>query len=618
MAQVTIALLLIAGIAFDIIAQPTNHALLIGVDNYKTSDIWSSSVPLKNNIDSAMLFLSQSNFRFDTSYLRNQHVVIDSIRSRFSKLKIKPGDRLFIYFNGHGAQVDDLNGDEKDHKDEVFVCYDAPSSKSDDFRLKCLVDDELHDLVGKVRKKMGTSGQVFILAESCHSSTLDKSGIENHSVSRGGWQSAFLSEKADTDSAGFAPLILFSSSRASDQTASFYHFSRYFFSVFRDFTGGSYHDLFDQFYQKQRTDLHAELGTDVDVSQTVNVSVEDPDYLRLGVFEDSVYNLDHSLRVIAIEKNGSSSKRRVQINSGLYAGITLGSMAEFSIPPKKYTGEVDFVSNGSSWLTVASPPSEKELWSAHVAITDYKFQAVLNLNLDETILDAQRKQIETAARLLSFVKIGNKTDDGYTLTSVKNRGLFVIRNRDEVGVYKADDDIRSTMLKMQISTFIRKLTMQRDTTNLLTIRNGPAKLSTFDLTHVKKGDQLTLILKPLIRSNQKYYAVLQMEDEFVKQLVPVNFQINDSECKLPEPGKEILLGNVTVGAMDGKFLLLTSSSPLDLRGVLLKPLVWKRDPAKLNEIEHLVDDLFLTRSNKAGLHSTDDILVFDISYRIDE
>jgi hypothetical protein len=73
---------------------------------------------------------------------------------------LKAGDLFFLTYSGHGGQVNDTNHDEeKDRKDETWVCWDRE-----------LVDDELYDLWGKFKPGV----RVFVLSDSCHSGTVVK------------------------------------------------------------------------------------------------------------------------------------------------------------------------------------------------------------------------------------------------------------------------------------------------------------------------------------------------------------------------------------------------------------------------------------------------------------
>jgi hypothetical protein len=69
------------------------------------------------------------------------------------------GDLLFIYFSGHGSYTYDLNGDEKDGKDEVIISSD----------LKYVIDDEIKDILNKFSKK---NISIIGMFDSCHSGTM--------------------------------------------------------------------------------------------------------------------------------------------------------------------------------------------------------------------------------------------------------------------------------------------------------------------------------------------------------------------------------------------------------------------------------------------------------------
>lgn len=70
---------------------------------------------------------------------------------------LKAGDMFFLTYSGHGGQVVDSNGDEKDRMDETWVCYDRQ-----------LIDDELYELWGKFKAGV----RIFVLSDSCHSGTV--------------------------------------------------------------------------------------------------------------------------------------------------------------------------------------------------------------------------------------------------------------------------------------------------------------------------------------------------------------------------------------------------------------------------------------------------------------
>jgi hypothetical protein len=80
---------------------------------------------------------------------------------------LESGDILFISYSGHGGQVPDRNGDEKDdHSDETWVLYDRQ-----------LVDDELYALWATFKPGV----RIIVLSDSCHSGSVAR-GIDDKKV----------------------------------------------------------------------------------------------------------------------------------------------------------------------------------------------------------------------------------------------------------------------------------------------------------------------------------------------------------------------------------------------------------------------------------------------------
>lgn len=75
--------------------------------------------------------------------------------------ELSRGDIFFLTYSGHGGQVRDTNGDEKDNDrmDETWVLFDRQ-----------LVDDELYNLWSKFK----TGVRILALSDSCHSGTVTR------------------------------------------------------------------------------------------------------------------------------------------------------------------------------------------------------------------------------------------------------------------------------------------------------------------------------------------------------------------------------------------------------------------------------------------------------------
>lgn len=78
------------------------------------------------------------------------------------------GDRVVIYYSGHGSRVRDVSGDERDGMDETFVPSDHDPRNARDGSM--LLDDEMAEALERLADR-----QVVFIADSCHSGTVTRS-----------------------------------------------------------------------------------------------------------------------------------------------------------------------------------------------------------------------------------------------------------------------------------------------------------------------------------------------------------------------------------------------------------------------------------------------------------
>jgi hypothetical protein len=71
---------------------------------------------------------------------------------------LEDGDTFFLHCSGHGTQQEDVNNDEKDGKDEIFITLD----------MKAITDDTFQNIFKSIQKKIN----IFILMDCCHSGTI--------------------------------------------------------------------------------------------------------------------------------------------------------------------------------------------------------------------------------------------------------------------------------------------------------------------------------------------------------------------------------------------------------------------------------------------------------------
>lgn len=86
----------------------------------------------------------------------------------------RPGDRVVLYFAGHGVQQADADGDEADGLDEVFLPADASRFDSSGAAVpNGLSDDEIGRRVAAIR---GKGAFVWLVMDTCHSGTMLRGG----------------------------------------------------------------------------------------------------------------------------------------------------------------------------------------------------------------------------------------------------------------------------------------------------------------------------------------------------------------------------------------------------------------------------------------------------------
>ena len=152
-------------------AQDANHklAVIVGISQYQHDGAakngwWNLHA---QNDAMALQQVLQERFGFaaaDITSLSDAQATRQNIVQAFEKQLIaraQPGDIVVFHFSGHGQRVPDDNGDEADGLDESLVPYDAISQKASDGAKTNLRDDQLDDLLGRLRQKMlGPDGKL--------------------------------------------------------------------------------------------------------------------------------------------------------------------------------------------------------------------------------------------------------------------------------------------------------------------------------------------------------------------------------------------------------------------------------------------------------------------------
>ncbi len=164
-------------------AQQTKHGLIIAIGSYPAETDWKpiSSV---NDIQLIRQALLRQGFSHIDS-LKNEQATKSGILQSIETLinQVKPGDIVVLHISSHGQQIDDNNGDELDGYDEAIVAYGAPMYSDDGYSgEQHLRDEELGEILDRLREKLGKNGDLMVFLDACHSGT----GTRGEEIARGG------------------------------------------------------------------------------------------------------------------------------------------------------------------------------------------------------------------------------------------------------------------------------------------------------------------------------------------------------------------------------------------------------------------------------------------------
>ncbi|HBL31881.1 MAG TPA: hypothetical protein DD490_34090 [Acidobacteria bacterium] len=158
---------------------PTKRALIVAISTYDPQSSWPT---IHSSNDVPLVRAALQAYSFDDANiheLRDGAATRQGILEAFEELveSSGKGDVVVFHYSGHGQQITDDDGDEEDGYDETLAAYDAPRNPALDYDgSKHLRDDELHDLVQRLRQKVGADdprerGNVAIFLDSCFSGT---------------------------------------------------------------------------------------------------------------------------------------------------------------------------------------------------------------------------------------------------------------------------------------------------------------------------------------------------------------------------------------------------------------------------------------------------------------
>lgn len=145
-------------------------AMVIGIDQYRSEESLEGAVNDAKDIARAL----QSSGA-NTQLFLNHAATKKAIKTHWERMvrASSPNDILVVTYAGHGSQIPDHSGDERDGTDEVFILSNY-HKKDKNPRQYLISDDEWGEWFSQTKGRT-----ILFVVDSCHSGTADKGSLAN-------------------------------------------------------------------------------------------------------------------------------------------------------------------------------------------------------------------------------------------------------------------------------------------------------------------------------------------------------------------------------------------------------------------------------------------------------
>jgi hypothetical protein len=158
-----------------------NYAVLVGVSNYELERVSDLKGPPNDVEMMKEALMAKGVLKKNISILTDgagvegavrptREAIMAALNGVIGKLDEDEEDFVTLYFSGHGTRQADQNKEEADGLDELFLPIDIKqwggSSEAKGLIPNAIVDDEIGDIVKKMRARNAT---VWVIMDSCHS-----------------------------------------------------------------------------------------------------------------------------------------------------------------------------------------------------------------------------------------------------------------------------------------------------------------------------------------------------------------------------------------------------------------------------------------------------------------
>lgn len=341
----------------NICSAQTKKAIVIAIGEYASNEGkgWSSISSTNDTLILMPALRKQGFSSKETTLLSNKDATITNIISTFDKQisNAQKGDVFYIHFSSHGEQIEDLNDDETDGLDEAIVTYNALAPRyinEQNFQkeeINYLKDDQIAVFINALRKKIGPSGEVFIVMDNCHSG----SGTRDvNNVFRGGEPPIIINSNKKTqikeasisadnfeENEALSPYVVISASRADElnQEVKFdKNYGSLTYAISKQLAHLVSNTTYEGFYSQ--------------IKETMNQLVpQQHPVIEGNALNRKFWGGQFMTKPIYHEITKSIEQEKVYINAGMMSGLTINTLVKIYPADTYDTSKVEPLAIGS-------------------------------------------------------------------------------------------------------------------------------------------------------------------------------------------------------------------------------------------------------------------------------
>lgn len=643
-----IASILLILFALQLQGSPKRVALIVAIGDYPSELGWRKLSSANDVVLIKNALIYQGFKEENIKVIKDREATKKGVLSAINDLSrnAEKGSIVFFHYSGHGQQIVDEVGDEVDGLDESLIPYDAGltyelcAAKGGNH----IRDDLLGELFTKIRKKIGTDGDIIVSLDACHSGTATR-GI---GVARGtdkifsppnrkpdpsivsSFNRVFLGVKKQSD---LAPMVVISGSSSTELNYEYFKNGKSYGSLSFALSK-ALHELGSNFtYRALFGRISAimssiaprqspQLEGDVDRHIFSGTAVEQAKFTTVRLWQDAT---------------------KVSLNAGQLNGVTNNSVVEFYPIGTTDLNSVNTLSVGKvvnaqlaeALVTLEKPLSKEQSGNSWVFIKEVGFSTEkLRINISENLSSGLSKELNNVIKQLQFVELGKVSpdiliemaeNDKNTLKAIsKNDKLIYSRGINELDREAVVKDLVGSLKLYAQAKLLRTLESENSRFRVIfelvpvMLNESFEEIQRLSISSkVNRSGQLVFNKGDFFRvriTNQgdrtAFYSLISIQpDNAISILVPEKDANGNpfrapSDCRI-EPGKsEELRAVFYIKEPYGQevFKLISANRPLQL-DQLVKTRGAVIDSGSLHPFEAIFADSFdlLTRSNNYRL-----------------